>query len=350
MDRLESIVRDVFNEHADRVPVPSQVGIARRSNERSPSRWLAAAAAVGAVIGIAAVAAVATLGRSGTHREPAQHGPLQAPPAPAGLKAVSYHGIEILIPDRLPVNSFICGPPQRSVVIAQTPLAHSCTLIPVPAPAVPTGLTIVTIKPDLGAVDEASGLSPARSIQIGAMSGTRRDGESAGLPGETAIVQLPDPGVIVSVTTPTAAQTQDIISTLRAAPTDRNGCAAHVDSLRPSGNPSSNKLVPGNPTGAAVCSYSTTPGEPRTDKWLVGSSALTPQAARQLATQINSLPTTTPPRHPGGQEAHAWIVFSYADGARHTIDVITNEIPQVFTDGERTVVGPTDRTLPIGDQ
>lgn len=350
MDRLESLVRDVFTEHADQVPVPPRIDIARRSNERSPSRWLAAAAAVGAVISISAVAAYAALGRSGPHRETAQHGPLEPPPVPTGLKAVSYHGIEILVPDRLPVNSFLCGPPQRSVVIAQTPLVHGCTFIPNPAPAVPKGLTIVTLEPDLGAAEEPSGLSSARSIQIGAMSGTRRDGESPGLPGETAIVRLPDPGVIVSVTTPTVAQTQDIVSTLRAAPTDRNGCAAHVDSLRPSGNPGSDKLVPGDPTGAAVCGYPATPGEPRTDQWLVGSSALTTQAARQLATRINALPAATPPPGRVGQEAHAWVVFSYADGARRTIDVVTNHLPQVFTDGERTVLGPADRALPLGDQ
>jgi hypothetical protein len=305
MDALETLVREAFAEHAHEAPGLSQLtvpeGPARR---RWPYALLASAVVAAVAVGIAIAIA-----RGGGSNSAAPAAPSFAP-IPPGMNEVSYHGITLLVPDNLPIGSAaMC---QQLGVYTLDPHARvvNCANIPVLPPG---GTTVKLIPYDL--YIEQTGPRPRSTPTF-------------------KTLDLPKPGVHVEVSAPNAAEVDAILRSIRVTPVDRNGCAATLPVLD---NPPAKELLPGTPSAASECIFTT---ELRSSHpaFLLRSLPVDPDRLARLVAAIRGLPAGSSGRSaelPGA----ARYLFTYADGSTRTINVTRGDDATV-TDGQHVAHDP----------
>lgn len=332
MDRLEILLRDTLDEHA--ADAPAELTPSRpRGASRSRARWAAVAAAA------AVIAVAGGLLALQSSRQPDHPAAPAGPPTwlPAGFKVVSYHGIEIGVPSALRLEANPCGQPQYDTVSVDAGMVHGCVPITKQDEVSPPGLTVVALS---GTGDGSGQTNTIRhtgtTVHVDGKSGRRSYTTLATIPGVTGVLTLPDPGVQISVTSPSRTRTDAILDTAHISPVDYLGCAAQPNSLIPAHNLPADELVPGSPASIVTCHYAMVAGWRET--WLVGSGPLVePNRLPALVAALNDLPRTTAAagRSAGVRE---WIVFNYPDGTKRKVSVgANNSNALVIGDGQRFV-------------
>jgi hypothetical protein len=317
MDGLETLIRDTLAEHAADAPDASVLGPrpARRSSHRAGRRWLTAGLAAAAVVTVS-IALVAL--RSDPSPKPSTTTPL-----PAGFKLVSYHGIEIGVPEAIRVDTALCAPTQIDVVVVDAGIVHGCAgqahAGPPPSPA---GLTVVSLDsteqyhpglnrtlPTDGPTSELDGHRAFRSYPA-----------SSSVPGITGVLVVPDYGVQVTVTAPTRVGVDQILDTVRVSPVDHLGCPDRGSTATPFDHRPADSLVPGRPTSVVTCHYHQfVAGGPL---WLTGSGVTVPAAdLPALVDELNALPEVDAATAGAAAPRNEWLVFGYADGTQRAVFV-----------------------------
>jgi hypothetical protein len=342
MDRLEELVRDTLTEHAERAPrVAALLSRDRRHGRRAATRWAAAGLAAAAVVAVAVGVTVIRHHSTATAPATTSTGAATPEPIPAGQKAISYHGIEVLVPASLPIVNFECGPPDRSDVLLDGGLIVSCQSLGGNGKS-PPGLTTVSLSPIVAASTPLSSAQPLVQT-VATVDGHPAligFGAVAVSPGDvTGVLRIPDQSVSIAVTTPSKAATEAILHTVRVIAVDRLGCRSHLTSITPTGNPPAADLVPGSPVSAVTCQYRVGDYDDTYNLWLLQSSMLSASTTAHVAALINGLPPHGAARVPPSG-IHFLITFTYADGSTRTIDALvdTEGAARVVTDGNRSVV------------
>jgi len=336
MNRLDNLVRDTLAaRHYDGPDGRALLDAVHRRGARRRRARLGGLATAAAVIVAAAIAVPLTVGGSGgspsevTATEPA---------VPAGMQAVSSHGVEFFVPQAWKINDTRCATPIHDTAIVEYGLAVRLCAFPQPP-----GLTVARI----GAVDTPHGKEIAAlattATTVGGQPARRGVGTDPVTHAPLAVLVLPGPGVVVSVQSPDPAASQRILDSVRLAGVDAYGCPARAVSLDPpaaSDRPGAARaLVPGRPTGASVCRYSA-------DR-LVRSAALTRAELDRLAAILNALPAGPgQPANGGGedaahcaQDAHRGFVVHvrYARGPALTVTIRIGGCDRVWaSNGSRT--------------
>ena len=264
---------------------------------------------------------------------------------PTSLQRIGYHGIEILVPATLPISGVTCALPTRSTVIIVDGLEPHCPAEDAPIRP-PTGQTIIELSPLYPAGTPAALGEQHLATTPTTLAGAPADiGYQTDLIGATGVLVVPSLQVVVTVTTPTHTETAALLATTRIAPTDQNGCRAHLTTLQATVNTLSPQLVPGTPVSAIACAYAAGNYYASFNQWLLRSRRLNASAAQRAADDIDAMP-------PGQQNSrpvdgiHARVMFTYADGTHRTIDTIVytfGDTP-LTTDGIHVVQG-SDPTI-----
>jgi hypothetical protein len=241
----------------------------------------------------------------------------EVPRVPAGSQAVSFHGIQILVPAGWQLNATRCGTPMHdTVLIMDGSPAEGCLA------EEPPGLTVARL--DLLSTEDGRALDRLATAPVTVDAHPARRGQGSALSSSTPVevLSVPDVGVVVSVRSPAAKSRGAIISSASVVPLDSFGCRDRVDRLTPTTTPdrpgAHRDLVPGQPVTAALCRYA--------DNWQARSVAVPVTEIAELATVFNRLsetapPTSWPPACPAEEYQRGFIVrFGYGDGS--TLDVV----------------------------
>lgn len=222
----------------------SRSALARRDRRR------AVAAAIAAVVAVAGVAVLPELRRD----EAAP--PVATVDVPTGSQAVSWHGVQVLVPATWRLDDQRCGVAQTSTVLLPG-FRNSCL-----PPYIP-GLTVVEFAevPDIPERTSTEPLLDAATTPLD-LDGTPALTGSVPLEQETGVrrvLVVPSEGVIVSVRSPDAAAADRILATARVVTVDANGCLSRLPASRPAGpsgvEGASESLLPGSPTSLSACRY-----------------------------------------------------------------------------------------------
>jgi hypothetical protein len=287
MSRLEDVVRESLISHEEYLPdgVSLLHAVRRRSARRRRRTWGAAAVALAAVATTAGVL-LTRPGPTTMLSTSVGRG------VPAGTQPVSFHGVEVFVPEVWKLNDARCGTPQHDTVMVEDGGGDLFCLVPQPK-----GLTVVR----LATTDSFSGRSRAavatQPVTVDGKPALRGRGKPAGgTSAELAVLVLPDPGVVISVESPDPALAGQLLDSTRVSPMDTAGCVDRLSSLHPrSTDGAASALVPGTPTNASICRYSA--------GWLLRSSALSTTPSQQLVGILNALPTGVSQPGPGvGQD------------------------------------------------
>ena len=199
--------------------------------------------------------------------------------APAGMRWVGTHGIELSVPASWPDNRGMCGTPKADTVLWNEDGITTC----------------LTGQPRRLSVVEFGGVAPqgrARHTTIGHVRVLRFPTRTVA--GSRA-VQLVVPGHDISVTvlSPHPALLRRIVASLRAVRVDDNGCPTRTPAggyRRGARPPASAALVPAGAVRVVACSYD--------GKWLDRSNDLGRGAAARLIGALDSAPYgfSRPPR------------------------------------------------------
>lgn len=214
----------------------------------------------------------------------AAKGPTPAKDAvPAGMQAVSWHGVEVLVPGSWRIGDQRCGTPQSDTVLVPG-FRLDCGGRAVP------GLTIVSfsaLSADTRA--EATQLA-ADATTAGTLSGVpvlRGSIPRSDEPGVQRVLVVPSEQVVLTVASPRAEEADSILARARVVAVDAAGCRSREDVTAPVGPPhrdgADRSLLPGHPTGASLCRYS--------DHRLEASRQLTVSEVADLQRRLDALPT-----------------------------------------------------------
>lgn len=331
-DDLETRIGTVASEAARSVRVdPSALlqGVQTRQRARRVhARRVAVLAAATASV-LVAVGATALVPH---HR--AAKGPTPAKDAvPAGMQAVSWHGVEVLVPSSWRIGDQRCGTPESNTVLVPG-FRLDCGRRAVP------GLTIVSFFALSADTRAAASQLAAAAITSGTLSGVpvlrgsipRSDG-----PGVQRVLVVPSEQVVLTVASPRAAEADSILARARVVAVDAAGCRSREDATTPVGPPhrdgADRSLLPGHPTGASLCRYS--------DHRLEASLQLTASEVAALQRRLDALPTGRSGRIPPKE-----ITSDYCTELDRDVDVLDANYPygpglQVFFRGRAC----TDRSV-----
>jgi hypothetical protein len=190
-----------------------------------------------------------------------------------GMRAWSFHGLQLRAPQAWAINGLQCGTPVMDTVVLDPITIPGCLL------AHPPAVQTLTLG-----VSQAVTLPPSHhpvtvSGQRGIL-GTQH--LSNGLTREVLV--LPGISAAAEAETSDPALALAIIASARIVKVDANGCSSRASTLRPArpGRPgAAEQLVPGDPTQVAVCHYS---------GHLLAHSFLVPATqVRVLARRLNAL-------------------------------------------------------------
>ena len=259
--------------------------------------------------------------------------PTTALPTPPALQAVSFRGIEVLVPAGWTLYAEWCGTPVQDTVLIGGDDGNTllCALLQ------PPGITIVrlaSLSSPFG--DELVHLAtdPVTVSGLTARRGVGMVGRA-----EFAVLVVPDRGAVVSVESPDAASAQRLLDSVRVVAIDSRGCVDQVATLVSPGAPArpgaASLLVPGVPSGASICQYD--------ENWLSGSAALDRAELDQLVAILNGLPEgTSPPQTLGPENCAAElerghvVKFAYATGEPVDVYVHTDGCTALSANGART--------------
>jgi hypothetical protein len=262
----------------------------------------AAAIATAAVVAVIALSVAVISGASRGSKPPATQSSAPTttrptPPAvPAGMRLVSFHGIEVLVPSAWRGGS-VCGIPQANTVIVENG-AHTQCLVDEPHGLMVVRLAAIsprlpnTIPTQPVSIDGHRARRGTGTIQvIERVPGTLR---SVQFPERIAVLLVPEIGVDVSVQGPDTKAAARVLDSIHVVAVDAWGCEQHLTSLTPS-TPSTRPgardlLVPASTTKATICRYS--------DNWLIDSVPLPTNQMTRLVAVLNALPAGV--SQPGG--------------------------------------------------
>lgn len=284
---LGDAVRAAVQEHVDAEPVDASALLAGVLRRRARRRW-AAPAAVAAAVALVVAGAV-LLRPAGTSRAPAQ------PAVPAGQQAVSWHGVQVLVPASWKVDDTFCGTPQSDTVVRRGD-GRDCLKKQEP------GLTVLRFDElaaeprTRGRLEAANATEPVDLAGTPARRGTLPAAEM--VPGSVGrVLVVPSVSVVLVAQAPSVARADALLDTARVVDVDANGCPTRVPGTMPDGPArragAGAALLPGTPASVSVCQYE--------DRLLEASRRLPPSLVTALQTQLDGLPTgrsgRVPPRN-----------------------------------------------------
>ncbi|MBM9506206.1 hypothetical protein [Actinacidiphila acididurans] len=277
-----AVLTEALRSHAEHAPSAATLldalsaKAARRRAGRRRGAVLAVTAAVVAAVGAGFVVAE-TSGHGGRHGTTAAHTGADT------MRTWTYHGLQVKAPSGWGVNALRCGTPVKdTVVIDQGPTAACAIKLPGPMPQTVT----------FGTLGKRADPSARKVTVDGRPATVHTERMPDGLFRTTLTV--PSLDAFVDVRTRSRALTAAVIASARIVSVDTNGCAAHVDALRPGGAPQRSgaaaHLVPGLPSGATVCHYE--------DHRLAHSTRLTGSRLTELLDQLAALRPGLKPADP----------------------------------------------------
>ena len=322
MDELDDLLRDTFRTRDDEaldaagLAASAKTGYARRTAKR---RRLVAVGTVG-VLAAGGSSALAL-----TRHGPAASGPTTAPllnsttgdhgdhgtgasattaatsatpkaiatsvpPPRPGTRAWSSHGLQVRVPQAWKANQTDCGTPIANTVVIGGGAIPMCAINPVPAVDVVEFGTATNPGVE---VQPALTLHPTTVEGHDAQTGTEQiaDGRTV------TVLVVPDLDVSITVKSKDAALVAEIVASAQIVDTDANGCPTRAATLEPTGAPdrpgAQSTMVPGTPTKAIVCHYSTpyVPNQPAPSSptLLTNGSTIAPDQIPALTATLNSL-------------------------------------------------------------
>jgi hypothetical protein len=191
-----------------------------------------------------------------------------------GMRAWSFHGLQVRVPQRWAVNDLGCGEPMKATVVIDPGMIPLCKL------GTPPVVDFVRLSPASG-VTLPPGHHP---VTIGGQRGTL--GSERLRNGMTRdVLVLPGLDASVEAETRNPALAAAVIASAQVVSADVNGCPSRVAHLHPAGSPgrpgAAGRLVPGHPAEASICHYS---GNQLGHSTLVSGNRL-----HLLITQLNAL-------------------------------------------------------------
>lgn len=256
-------------------------------------------------------------------------------PVPPGTQAVSFHGVEVLVPAEWTINTVRCSSP-----IADTVIIEDGAPQPACASAQTPGLTVVRLMPIESFNSQAWSELATESVTVSGHPASRGTGMSERSQTELAVLLLPGPGVAVTVESPDPAYAEQLLDTVRAAAIDSVGCRDRLPTLASQPDLSeADPLVPGSPTSASICRY--------TGGWLYRSAAVPTTDVDELVQILNALPLGVSTPGPGffitpeacAEEPDRTFVIQlgYPDGSEVDVHVNLNGCKDIAaTNGNRT--------------
>lgn len=259
---------------------------------RPARRWGSTAAVLASVAAVVAVALVIPVVRGTTSSAPAvQPSSSAAPAVPAGKQAVSWHGVQLLVPSTWKLDDARCGTPQHDTVLRSgAGLVQACGRPTVPA------LTVVRFEAlaerEFSTGPAAAAKTPADVDGTPALRGSR-----VNIRDRYAVLVVPSEQVVVTASAPTLTEADALLDTARVVTVDANGCRSRLDSSR-AGGPSDREganahLLPGDPADVSICRYA--------QLRLEDSRRLSPDAIAGAQRVLDALPTGRSGRVPPGE-------------------------------------------------
>lgn len=306
----------VTAEPVDGVLLLQRVTARERAGGRRRRRRSAAAVGLAAVAAAAAVVVPSLL----TPTAPAV---VSAPePVPPGQRAVSWHGVQVLVPDTWGLDDEFCDAPQSDTVVV--PGARLSCL----PPLVP-GLTVV----EFSVTGRTPGASLAgvadRPVTVSGRPALRGTTVPDDEPTSTlAVLEVPELDVTVTVRSPDPARAQALLDTAQVVEVDALGCPSRLPSSSPpvpAVPGAADRVLPGEPVRVALCEY----GDLRLEK----AGTMTPEQVRDFQQLVDAAPVGTSPSRVGITVAAELcpeydrrplvLLASYADGA--SLQVFTRQ-------------------------
>lgn len=263
---------------------------------------------------------------------------------PAGQRAVSWHGVQLFVPQDWKLYDEHCGTAQSNTVRVPGPTS---TCLP---PYVP-GLTVV----DFAGSSDAP--ADAREVDVSGYAGLRGTAPLTTEDGVNEVLVIPDLDVSVSVRSPATADPQEaaaILDTAQVIDVDRLGCATRLESttpLLPTVPGAADRVLPGEPEKVALCDY----GDLRLER----SGLLTAELVRSIQKGLDGAPVGTTPSGvgisvsaelcPEYDRAPLVLQASYADGSQLQVFTRLNSCTGPDPDnGARQVRLDVETLLDIG--
>lgn len=300
----------------------------------SRGRVLAAAVAVVAV----AVAVPALLDGTGGSGPDVVTQPAPAPPE--GQRAVSWHGVQVFVPERWTRDDLHCHEPQSDTVVV--PGGRDDCLAPYVR-----GLTVVEFR---------AGSEPvpgAQEVEVSGHRGSRGTVPLTEEEGVRAVLVLPEQDVTVSVRSPDEAAAQAVLDTAAVVDVDAHGCAtrlADTSPAEPEVPGADERVLPGEPARVVLCEYG--------DLLLERSGLLPPDEVRALQSALDAAPAGTSPSRSGTEvspdlcpeydRAPMVVQAEYADGSLLQVFTRLNSCTGPDPDnGARQVVVDAEAIFPL---
>jgi hypothetical protein len=201
------------------------------------------------------------------------------------LRLLGFHGLQIAVPARWRLEDQRCGAAQADTVLYPDLAFQLCFLGSAPNITVVNFLDAKT-KADLywgsAALQTVAALQnvtdQGQNVSVGWLAASRQSPR-------LLVLYASEVGAAVTIQSPSTATAERIMSSVRLVSVDADGCPSKVSDLRPAG-PSplpgaSRDLVPGSPTGVALCRYDSL--------WLAESAHDSGRALSTLVTTLNAM-------------------------------------------------------------
>jgi DNA-directed RNA polymerase specialized sigma24 family protein len=323
--RPERMVGDVIRSHEFESPRgDGLLGEVRERGVHVRRRRLSVVAV--ATVAVAALVGSAVVGGSAPKnaRKTADFSGVIDAPRPPGTQPVSYHGVEIFVPDTWRLDVDQCRTPQRNAVLIEDEDPVVSCQVPQPRGLTVVRLTLVSTQP--GQQRAALATQP---VVVNGVSARRGRGVPVGQPVAVSVLVLPQDNVVVSVESPDPAAVQQILDSTRSVPVDDFGCATGPsthDTLAANAmteRSAKDALVDGSPSGAVICRY--------TDGWVSRATELSASDRAALVRDLRALPAGVSHPPAGYDESpmacaqdgrHSYrILFRYSGYGGDTVDV-----------------------------
>lgn len=240
------------------------------------------------VLAAAAAAAIAAGPSLLPGSEPQAERPIGTAAAPPGQRAVSWHGVQVFVPDTWGLDDEFCGVPQTDTVIVPGDRL-ACD-----PPSVP-GLTVVTFASSTtGPASETLGAatSPTEVSGRPALRGTTAPVDE---PASTlAVLEVPGLDVTVTVRSPDPARAKALLDTARVVDIDPTGCPSALPATTPpvpDVDGAADRVLPGTPETVALCEY----GDLRLER----AGSLMAEQVRDFQSVLDQAPVGTSPSRVG---------------------------------------------------
>ena len=333
---LSESVRTSVESAVRAEPIDGVLLLQRVTARRSRARWSTAGLALASVTAVLAVAVGVPL----LIGEPAQEVALTPATVPPGQQAVSWHGVQVFVPEGWRIGDLRCHEPQSDTVIVPG-ARDDCGTALVP------GLTVVEFT---AGADSVAG---SREVEVSGQSGRRGTVPLTEEPGVLAVLVLPDLDVTVSVRSPDAGTAEALLDTAQVVEVDARGCASTLPATTPSAPDvvgASERVLPGDPVRVILCEY----GDLRLER----SGTLPAEQVRAFQAALDAASVGTSPSRsgisvlpevcPDYDRAPLVVQAEYADGSRLQIFTRLNSCTGPDpTNGARQVVVDPDVLTPL---